>query len=511
MTTITEDGTTFDGSDGADSIAVLANRVRVNAGRGDDWISAILDVVAGPGEDADGDGYPDSADPEEISTELYGGAGDDRIHASIRGVDVDFFGLSIVAQLFGGTGNDQIRLDIENNQAEFNAAVIGGAGADNISVTADSDGDSSSGGGSVAVDAGDGDDTIGVNIRGGSRSGGGDVTVHAGNGNDYITAFARFVEPDGNVYGACFLYGGSGNDTLNGGGTGNNANGGSGNDRIVLDGNGNTAFGGSGNDWIKVASWVGINVFGGDGSGGSVVSGGTGDDTIRAALDFTFSGIGTSEIQGGDGSDRLSATITFALDPDDAEYASAATGLNKIEGGNGDDRLSGVVKVTGDLPDGSDLHSELYGGSGNDRLSVRGGEGNVLDGGSGADVLLGSEGVDILDGGGHADYMRGRGGADIFRFEIGDSSARNRDRIADFEIGSDVIDLSQIDANVARRGDQAFIVDGTEGRGHAWFVEDPDSTGTILMADNGRRVLEVLLIDGRGVEADHYSASDFLL
>ncbi len=506
MTTIIEDGAVFDGSDQADSIAVLANGARVNAGQGDDWISAILDVTADPDQDADGDGYPDA---QEVTTDLRGDDGDDRIHASLRGVDDTFYVLSLAALLSGGAGNDQIWLDIYNYQAPFEATVSGGAGADDIRVTALGEGDSTFGGGSVAVDAGRGDDQVLVDVTGRAEGG---VTVDAGSGNDFVQASAWFIGPDGNGSGTADLFGGSGDDTLNGGARINNAEGGSGNDEIALDGTRNGASGDDGNDGIKATAAVDSDANGGVGFAENTAYGGSGNDTIRGTLDFFYSGFGTNELHGGDGDDRLISTISFDLSPDPSsdEYPLSGEAKSLIYGDGGDDRIT--VRVTGNVEDGEfSISSELYGGSGNDRLSVRGGEGNVLDGGSGADVLLGSEGVDILDGGGHADYMRGRDGADIFRFEIGDSSARNRDRIADFEIGSDVIDLSQIDANVARRGDQAFIVDGAEGRGHAWFVEDPDSTGTILVADNGRRVLEVLLIDGRGVEADHYSASDFLL
>lgn len=422
---------------GDDTVIVYANGAQVHGNGGDDWISANLNA----------NDYPDS---QEIRTALSGGAGDDRIHASLLSLNTDpaAIGGGLIADLFGGDGDDQLWLDVVNYVDPFAATLNGGAGADDIRVTVLGDNGSYAGGGPITVDAGGGDDTFKAYSDGES----GDVTVRAGDGNDLIEGHASYSEIDGSTWGAVYLYGDSGYDTLIGtGAVSNDADGGSGNDTIDLRGLFNTA-------------------------------------------------------DGGRGDDRISAVATLSPTWNGAD----ATGLNHLEGGAGNDRLFAQVKIANGAT-AADARSELYGGSGNDRLSVRGGEGNVLDGGSGADVLLGSEGVDILDGGGHADYMRGRDGADIFRFEIGDSSARNRDRIADFEIGSDVIDLSQIDANVARRGDQAFIVDGTEGRGHAWFVEDPDSTGTILMADNGRRVLEVLLIDGRGVEADHYSAGDFLL
>ncbi len=140
---------------------------------------------------------------------------------------------------------------------------------------------------------------------------------------------------------------------------------------------------------------------------------------------------------------------------------------------------------------------------------MKGGEGNVLNGGAGNDTLIGGSGSDTLIGLQGDDALQGKGGADIFLF--GFIRSGERDRIADFVIGEDVIDLSQIDANRDRAGEQSFRFGTREGTGRAWIEEDPDSTGSILYADDGHRVLEVLLKDGRAVSADDYSASDFLL
>jgi Ca2+-binding RTX toxin-like protein len=74
----------------------------------------------------------------------------------------------------------------------------------------------------------------------------------------------------------------------------------------------------------------------------------------------------------------------------------------------------------------------------------------LLDGGAGNDVLIGSAGADTLTGG---------AGSDIFTFsalsELGLGSGL-RDVITDFVVGTDKIDLSGIDANLALAGDQAF-------------------------------------------------------
>ncbi|GHY70940.1 Leukotoxin [Vibrio cholerae] len=75
-------------------------------------------------------------------------------------------------------------------------------------------------------------------------------------------------------------------------------------------------------------------------------------------------------------------------------------------------------------------------GDGNDGL--RGGTGNdTLDGGSGNDILIGGLGNDILTGG---------SGEDLFKWVDGDLD-RSRDRITDFKIDEDKIDLSDLFVN----------------------------------------------------------------
>ncbi|MEQ1542928.1 MAG: putative Ig domain-containing protein, partial [Novosphingobium sp.] len=127
---------------------------------------------------------------------------------------------------------------------------------------------------------------------------------------------------------------------------------------------------------------------------------------------------------------------------DDAVFGG--TGNDVLYGGRGNDALDGEL--------GND---ELFGNSGNDRLS--GGAGNDrLDGGSGNDVLIGGAGFDILFGGSAADRF-------VFA-DVADSvTGANRDRISDFARGTDLIDLSGIDANAGLAGDQGFAWIGAAG------------------------------------------------
>lgn len=88
-------------------------------------------------------------------------------------------------------------------------------------------------------------------------------------------------------------------------------------------------------------------------------------------------------------------------------------------------------------------------------------------GGNGNDRLSGGEDDDWLHGGQGADVMFGGSGTDRFVFKsLKDSTvaASGRDSISDFvRSQQDKIDLSLVDANVLRKGDQAFRFIGKHG------------------------------------------------
>ena len=68
-------------------------------------------------------------------------------------------------------------------------------------------------------------------------------------------------------------------------------------------------------------------------------------------------------------------------------------------------------------------------------------------------------GADTLTGGLSGDILIGGTGADIFNFDSTSevSSGSYADVITDFTHGTDYIDLSGIDANTKKKGDQAFL------------------------------------------------------
>ncbi|MBN3941002.1 MAG: hypothetical protein HWQ40_14065, partial [Nostoc sp. NMS9] len=106
---------------------------------------------------------------------------------------------------------------------------------------------------------------------------------------------------------------------------------------------------------------------------------------------------------------------------------------DKIDGGSGDDSLVGGF--------GND---SLVGGSGNDTISGDFGNGGILTGIGGTDILTGGSGNDVFD----------------FNFVSESQPGLLRDAIADFVgngiFAGDQIDLSTIDANSIKEGNQAF-------------------------------------------------------
>lgn len=178
----------------------------------------------------------------------------------------------------------------------------------------------------------------------------------------------------------------------------------------------------------------------------------------------------------------------------DALFGNEAA--NRIEGGAGVDALWGA--------DGAD---RLDGGFGPDRLY----------GGKGADVLVGGAGADRLAGEADADVLIGGAGADVFVFRP--EAALRLDRIAPdgetaaFEgagrTGGDRIDVSALDADLTRPGNQAFVF-GHEGPGGVWVEDAGPSTHVQARQAGGGACLRALVVDG-AVSAAEYVAGDFIL
>jgi Ca2+-binding RTX toxin-like protein len=184
--------------------------------------------------------------------------------------------------------------------------------------------------------------------------------------------------------------------------------------------------------------------------------------------DALFGDTGVNGIYGGQGNDLLvggapTAAIGTGTLADPFLYTvAAATGADILDGGTEDDCLVGF--------DGDDV---LFGGDGNESGPVTVANAFIfaggLFGGDGNDLLDGGRGNDKMDGGTGKDRMIGGDGTDVFDFNSTADSLKGalRDVIKDFSHPEhDKIDLSRIDANVKKAGDQAFKYIGASAFHH---------------------------------------------
>ena len=223
-----------------------------------------------------------------------------------------------------------------------------------------------------------------------------------------------------------------------------------------------------------------------DGIGGvvyGVIDGGAGDDVYRISDPLALLG----EIAAG-GTDRVEAMVSWSLLPNsEIEHltllgSSALDGTgntvgNELRGNLGDNRLFGLAgadTIHGgngeDLLDGGLNNDLAYGGNGDDVLRGRGGD-DRIDGGSGDDVAWGASGNDSLIGGDDDDLLIGGPGRDqltggndfdtfaYLRTSDSGTTVATRDVINDFVSGTDVIDLSNLDARQGGTND-AFVFIG---------------------------------------------------
>ncbi len=435
-----------DYSDATEGIWINLNTGASSGGTGGDTVVGFEDLL--------GSGFNDSVNGTDGANRLWGGAGADTL-AGWGGND----------ELYGGTGNDSL------DGGAGDDTLVGGAGADTLN-------------GASGLDTADysaSDAAVNVNLQTGTGSGGhaqGDVLsgvdiVIGSAFNDTLTGFDSEWSNPNDVYwnelyggagddlidgrdGADALFGGADNDTVLGGGgddtidggTGDDlAYGGDGNDRVfggsgrdtlygdagndqIDGGDGNDAlYGGTGDDTLLGGS--GEDVLFGD-EGNDSLSGGDGNDTLSGGLgaDTLDGGVGNDSLSGGDGNDTLSGGLgADTLDGglgNDLAYGGA--GNDVLRGGAGADTLYG--EADNDLIDGEDGNDALYGGTGDDTLlgglgedALFGDEGNdTLSGGDGNDTLSGGLGADTLDGGAGNDSLIGGDGVDVLSGGAGDDT-----------------------------------------------------------------------------------------
>lgn len=301
---------------------------------------------------------------------------------------------------------------------------------------------------------------------------GSDTIYHYYSGPGYLYGGEGydFIQTSVNGY-TVYLYGGGGDDTLNGGTVGDYLYGNDGNDLLVGGEMSNAIFVNEGR----------VVAFNSEVSGDDYLTGDDGTDALYG-LD------GNDRLYGGDDNDSGSV---FAYDGS-GSYVEVSAGLfggsgeDYLDGGRGDDYLDGGSE--NDVLIGGDGADTLFGGTGTDRMD--GGAGNdrfivdnaldlVIDGdgggtddrvyssvdyklavsavvermyaiNAGGDVdltgndfvqrIFGDTGNNIINGGGGNDQLNGGGGSDTFYFNT-TLGASNVDSILDFDATTDTIRL----------------------------------------------------------------------
>jgi Ca2+-binding RTX toxin-like protein len=373
--------------------------------------------------------------------------------------------------------------------------------------------------------------------------GGGNALANALTGNSGSNILAAFG-------GADTLYGNAGDDTLDGGGGNDFLYGGAGNDILYGGAGEDFMAGGDGIDGYSVDSaldtvietatggldlvrayvshrlsaWVEVLVLDDEsgnlsGTGNELankIEGNAGNNSLSglAANDTLMGMAGNDRLDGGRGVDRMvggAGNDTYLLD--------SVFDIASENGGGGVDRIllsgTGAYALVAQVEDltltGTNLLSAQGNGLGN-RITGNGAT-NQLDGAGGADrvsgagghdTLVGGAGDDTLIGGRGQDLMSGGAGRDSFVFlATADSTAALRDRVQVDAL--DVLDLSAIDANAARAGNQAFAFVGDAAlRGAGQLRFDAGLVSADVTGDG--RADFVVAIVGTGL-----GAGDFIL
>lgn len=259
---------------------------------------------------------------------------------------------------------------------------------------------------------------------------------------------------------AIALRAGAGNDSLNGGGN-------------------YGLYGEDGDDQVFLSGSFDAATFG-------IADGGTGTDDLGLNLGFTVDlAAGTAQ----------SYQASYAI----AGFETVSAYSDSIVFGDDSANVIGVREIF----DSTSGHVRFEGRGGNDRLTGSLGA-DALDGGAGADIIAGGEGSDTLSGG---------GGRDLFVLREGDSLTGAADRITDFKVGSDRIDLSAIDAKSGTAAPDTFTFIGDHAfsgaAGELRFAIE--GATTVVEGDtngDGKADLSIALDGARMLDATSFVLTD---
>ena len=254
-------------------------------------------------------------------------------------------------------------------------------------------------------------------------------------GNDTLTGNSLADIIEGGV-GNDRLFGLGGNDVLNGGDGDDFLDGGSGDDYLSGEIGNDTLFGSLGSDFFNGGTGTDVANYGSFGSsitllptGTILKAGGATDQLFQVETIIANAGFSNNTIDASGAASPASINVNLGLSTNNLQVVGGpvltftATNFDDVIGTNQSDTITGDGQA-----------NILSGNAGND----------TINGGLGNDILNGGFGNDILNGGSGIDTLTGNGDADIFVFQFGQSTISDftlPDRITDFAIGTDRIDL----------------------------------------------------------------------
>lgn len=407
--------------------------------------------------------------------------------------DYNFTGTDLADRIEGSPDHGQIISSGSGNDFAFgnrgDDTLMGGSGHDQLDGYHGHD-ELHGGAGHDIIDGGKGHDRIFGGHGNDVIAGGSDNdTVHGGNGKDIIFGgteqdLLRGEAADDVLHGGDgndSLYGGVGHDKLHGNSGDDVLWGDDGDDKLLGDDGDDALYGASDNDSLWGAA------------GNDKLYGGAGEDWLHGGYgwDSISGSIGNDTILGHGGNDRL----------------SGGTGSDRIHGGAGADLLQGSGGNDQLLGDGG--NDRLYGGTGRDLIN--GGVGSDrLSGGLGNDTIRGGSGNDVISGGGGADQLFGGSGHDNFVFtsHVDSRPGASIDMIRDFTAGEDKLDLSALDADLGRLGNQTLRFSSSGPADNAIWAAS-GRAGTYVRADldgDGQQDFAFLVAD-----VEHLQKADFIL
>ncbi|WP_075290122.1 calcium-binding protein [Pararhizobium arenae] len=443
-------GVTVNGNDSANEI-IQGNRpqIIINARGGNDVI--VLNLVGNLG----GDNFVDAGSGDDVVDNRVEGGNEIRLGANNdtyvgQGFAFTTEGFDVV---FGGTGNDTMAV------TTFNSRYFGEGDNDTFI----------SEGWQNVFDGGSGTDTLSYELRDESNTLGGtgvEVDLAQGfaiTGNNRFEDFVSIENATGtNVRDELFgssvanvLKGRDGNDQLVGRAGNDTLDGGAGADEMV---------GGAGNDTYLVQN------------AGDIVDelndGGSGIDTVKSSISFSLA----QSSRVGGVVEKLTLVGTGAINATGNSSANVLTGNsagNTLDGATGADTMIGgagndtyVVQDTGDI-----VNETASGGAGTDTVkssisfslaasskvigtfeklvltgtsAINGtgnGSANAMTGNNAINTLNGAAGDDLINGGLGNDVLIGGSGKDKFIFKTTLGASTNVDRITDFNVADDTIQI----------------------------------------------------------------------